>query len=428
MQLVTLDGSPEDVGRTLGELWRADLAADTEDFFARMAEEGLDEELLLRESRPYRRRIADLAPHMLEEMLATAEAAGVPEERFVAYQGLKYTFPQRVYKRDDWVEPREGCTSFMAIGEASGIAANLVHKNRDADMVPQSAHIKQIDGGRRVLGGGDVGHIGLCHALNADGLAGKTNSGNGVDTPLRHSISTTEILRHVVEQCSTCDEALERMRDLSAAGLITNGTGGCIWLFADREQGLIVEEVPFKLKWRFVEDEVEARGNEFKLPGMREEAPDTPRYATAIARMRELAGRAMPEDLNALSRSTANHPTSICHAKTNSATTSVVPFDRSTPPYWEMAVGHPNNTCYLPMSPAMPGLPRPVVDGSLWRLSERLFAANPVGAHPRLAMEEMETRFRHRHAAAHGPMEMAGALTQSVRELQVALQQAVRPE
>src|SRR5262249_33563020 len=160
------------------------------------------------------------------------------------------THPHRVYAEAEWVEPLpHGCTSFMATGKASGLPANLVHKNRDARPVPQAAHIKHVSGKRRVLGAGDVGDVGLCHALNADGLAGKTNSGNRMERPLRHSISTTEILRYVLEECATCDQALTVMRRLAQEGLISNGTGGCIWLFADRERGLIVEEVPFRIEW-----------------------------------------------------------------------------------------------------------------------------------------------------------------------------------
>ncbi len=94
----------------------------------------------------------------------TAAAAGVPAERFRAYMGLKYVMPVQLYAAPEWLvplAPPHGCTSFRATGRASGVAANLLHKNRDYRKLPQSAHVRQVTGKRRVLGAGDVGDVGM---------------------------------------------------------------------------------------------------------------------------------------------------------------------------------------------------------------------------------------------------------------------------
>ena len=58
----------------------------TEDhFIATMAEAGLGADFLLGKASSWEPRKQDFAPHMLVEMQATAEAAGVDEDRFGAY-------------------------------------------------------------------------------------------------------------------------------------------------------------------------------------------------------------------------------------------------------------------------------------------------------------------------------------------------------
>ena len=425
LDLIVLEGSPGDIGKTLGGLWARDLAADTDEYFGRMKEAGLDADALLREGEAYIRVLERVAPHLAEELHATGAAGGVDAERYVAYMGLKYCNLERIYKEDEWLEPREGCTSYMAIGSASGLEATLVHKNRDARQVPQAPVIRHVSGKHRVLGSSDVGDLGLCHALNSEGLAGKTNTGDPVDIPLRKTISNTEILRLVAETCATCEEAVEAMRFYSDRGLISNSNRGCIWLFADRQRGVIVEEAPFKIAWRFIENEVDARQNEFKLPEMTGNRPETFRYRLALDKVNELRGRVAPEDLNALSRSTENHPTSICHDATNSTTTSVLPFDRRRPVYWEMTCGHPNNTFFIPVSPDARGIPRVLADGTMWRMARKLHEANPLGPNPNLEFEAVETRFRERHKAANDTEALTDALVENVGEAEGMLGEAL---
>lgn len=426
--LIVLEGSPAEIGRKLGEVWAADLQADTDDYFRRMKEAGLTEDTLQKDAEAYLRLLDRVAPHLAEELQATGAAGGVEPGRYLAYMGLKYCNLERIHEDADWLQPREGCTSFMATGSATGIAGNLVHKNRDARQVPQAPVIRHVSGRHRVLGSSDVGDLGLCHALNAEGLAGKTNTGDPVDKSLRWTISNTEILRLVAETCATCDEALDAMRYYSDRGLISNGNRGCIWLFADRRRGLIVEEAPYKFAWRFVDDDVDARQNEFKLPEISGDREESFRYRLALDTVGELRGKVAVEDLNGLARSTENHPTSICHDATNSTTTSVLPFDASQPAYWEMTCGHPNNTFFIPMSPSAKGVPRVLADGTMWRMARRLHEANPVGPYPRLNFESVEDRFRGRQMEACGQEALTAALLENVQEVVDLLTQATADE
>jgi hypothetical protein len=423
--LIILEGDPADLGRQVGALWREKLPGEVDRFFATMAEAGLETGFLLSEARQWEARMRDFAPHVLVEMEATGQAGGVDAERFHAYTALKYCRPDRIYKAAEWLEPLQECTSFLATGRASGVTANLLHKNRDAWMTPQSVQIKQVTGTRRVLGGGSVGDLGLCHALNDAGLAAMTNTGSAIPVPLRNAICNTLVLRHLAETCTTCEQALEQLREIARLRLSSNGINGCIWLLADREVGLIVEETPTQIAWRFIEDEVDARQNDFRLPEFGEPIPPTKRYGTALARMRELSGRVRPEDLNDLSRSVLNYPESICHDSTNSATTSVLPHDPAAAPYWEMAVGQPNNTLYLPMSPWATGLPAGLVDGSFWELSARLHPTNKAGEQPSLDFGPPEQRFRERFANAVTPEARTQATAQAVREAEALLQEAI---
>ena len=414
--LIVLPEDPAAVGRQLGAIWRDRLPGILERFYATMASAGLDAPFLIREAAAWESRMRDFAPHMLAEMEATGAAAGVDADRFRAYCALRYCRPERIYKASEWLEPLEECTSFLAAGRACGLRANLLHKNRDAAMVPQAVTIRPIAGKQRVLGAGDVGDLGLCHALNGAGLAAMTNTGSAIPAPPRRAICNTLVLRHLAEDCTTCEQALERLGEIARRRLSSNGINGCIWLFADRGVGLIVEETPGKVAWRFVENGADARQNDFRLPEMGDPIPPTRRYATALARLRELAGKLRPEDFNALGRSALNYPEAICHDSTNSATTSVLPHDPSAAPYWEMAVGHPNHTFYLPMTPWGPGLPAPLVDGSFWELSARLLPRNRTGDDPPLDFASREQRFREGFLRASTAEGMAAATAEAVRE------------
>ena len=69
--LIVLEGSASEVGRTLGEMWAGDLGVDTEDYFYRMKEAGLEADTLLREGEAYIKVLERVAPLLAEELHAT---------------------------------------------------------------------------------------------------------------------------------------------------------------------------------------------------------------------------------------------------------------------------------------------------------------------------------------------------------------------
>lgn len=247
--LVRLAGTPGQIGTIWGAINKEHIVRDLEAAYVkRAAAAGISRDTLLERSAPSLQIIEKIAPHWLEEARATARAAGVDEELYLAY--LDGVVRNRFLGEDP-----EECTSYAVSRDHARDAAILFHKTRDNRDAPQAAYLVEssLEGINKFIAVSNAtGILGLSMMVNEKGLAGagdypanrkKDSSTLRLESaPDRfRGIMGGTILRHIAERASSCAEALAIIEDCVAKGWYAGGNvGGNHWLFVDRE-GTILE-------------------------------------------------------------------------------------------------------------------------------------------------------------------------------------------
>jgi len=86
MTMIPLAGTPEQVGTIWGGTNKEIIVRNMEaDYLERAAAAGISRQTLIERSATYVRIAEQIAPHWLAEARATARAAGVPEDLYIAY-------------------------------------------------------------------------------------------------------------------------------------------------------------------------------------------------------------------------------------------------------------------------------------------------------------------------------------------------------
>ncbi len=366
MDTVTLLGSACDIGRQVGALSRDALRRR---LLAQLGDESgwpvlLDDNADRCDA--YRELLLRFSPHWLGEAEGMAEGAGVPLEVLLLINSASAELKP----------PSAGdCTAFMVLGSASEDGANLFHKNRDNRPDTQLFFARHIDGQYGVLGGVEVGGLGLAHAVNEHGLAGANNTGS----PLAQASADVgfddrQILRMVAERAETCDEALRLCEELAAAGVARGDAGrfGMIFLFADPARGLVVEMTDREVWHEFHDDGLVCRSNHFLLDGaMSAAAPldasatTHQRYARAEELLRPCIGHLRPGDLLAAGRDTVGYPASLCNPSTVSMVTHQLAADLEHRTSW-VCNGYPLSAQTREWLHTEVATPVTYVDGTSW--------------------------------------------------------------
>lgn len=368
--LVTLTGTPAEVGAAYGRVTGACIRRYLGDFLVNVEVEGIGMAEIRRRTDVCHRIVDRLAPWWHEEMAAIAAAAGVGVAEYEAYVAQKYVI--RTTRPPSPPPAPHECTSFVSVGRASVGGASILHKNRDSAVRAQGLWVRQDAGCYRYLGGGDSGDHGLIHFVNEKGLAGAMNAGSANPDAEPDGWPTPQILRLVAERAATCQEALEIVREIVGQGWYTNGARGSIWFFVDRERGLIVENTRHDLDSTWIDHQIVAYANDFFLPGTRKwAAPDAEtntRYLSARAGAAALDGRVTPFDLLSLGRDETTEPRAMCSDSTVSGFTAVV---GDGPLGALVCLGNPASGMVVPFYIEAAGVPSFVMDGRLWTAIER---------------------------------------------------------
>lgn len=195
-------------------------------FLAECDKKGITNDVLLRRTSRADQIVGRIAPHWREESDAIALQAGIDPELYNAYLLGKYR----------GVAFQE-CTSYAAVGEATGDGRTLFHKNRDNVERPQAGYIKKTRvPGRSIFGfvaTGDVSDTGVMMMVNERGLAGSADVGASDPDWFGMGLTNPYGLRHIAETASTCREALEIVEWMTRDRLYAGGPVHTNWLFAD---------------------------------------------------------------------------------------------------------------------------------------------------------------------------------------------------
>lgn len=242
-KVVSLSGTPEQIGTRWGEFNRDAITRDMKEIYLEpAAQAGLSREQLLERTAFSLRIMKEIAPHWVDEFRATARAAGVDEELYLAYV-------------DGQVRKRflHECTSYAVSREFAEQGAILFHKNRDNVDRPQAAAIIEstLPGIHKFIVISDASRITCSMMVNDQGLAGaadypadrKKDSSNLTlppSEPRYRGLMSDAILRHIAERAATSQEALAILEQMVAQGYFAGGeVNGNHWLFVDRHGTMI---------------------------------------------------------------------------------------------------------------------------------------------------------------------------------------------
>ena len=247
--MVCLAGTPEQVGATWGEINKDVILRDMDaTFLNKAAEAGISREVLIERAAAFVRIAEKIAPFWLEEAAATARAAGVDEDLYIAF--IDGQSRNRFLHEDAIVE----CTSYAVSLDHARDGAILFHKTRDNVDRPQMATI--VDSSLKTINKfitiTDGSRIRCSMMVNDKGLAGSgdypANRKKDSSTlklepaePQYRGLMSGSVLRHIAERASDCSEALAIIEDFVANKYYSGGdVNGSHWLFVDRE-GVILE-------------------------------------------------------------------------------------------------------------------------------------------------------------------------------------------
>ena len=343
--LVTLEGSPADIGATWGHLNAKDIHEDMEKrFFALGQEHGIDRETLVERGRAFVSISKEVAPHWIEECYSIADAAGVDRDLYASYAGNVY---RGLFLGHE-------CTSYAVHKDYTKDGAILFHKSRDSAEKPQAVCLvaSQVPGVNRFITVTDTSVLACMMMVNDKGLAGSADTGGmRPGKPKFRGIMNTYLLRHIAERAGTCSEALALIEDFVQKGYYAGGgQTGTHWLFVDRH-GVILEvsNNAWEVTHAYHEDKVY-----FSVRG------DT----SAANALRNATG---PIDFHAFHN--ASRDPSLCFDTTRSAMT--VEIHPARPEYLTCAwASLPAKGLAFPLFMGCSGVPTPLVDGEVYRLQK----------------------------------------------------------
>ena len=376
LPVVELYGSPENIGAEYGKLAGKAAAREIELLEDNLARGQADKAELVENGKRLAEMLETFAPHWLAEAQVFCSVAGIEmEDYFALNSSLMSARPL----------PEE-CTCFLATGTATRTQESLLTKNRDFPRVPQSVYIKEMNGCQRFLGSGNPGDIGVAHFLNEKGLAAGGVTGQPTSDTSPAGLTERHLMRRIAETASTCQEALEMMREAVDRGqCMSEANASANVLFVDAQRGLIVENTAHIIEHQYIEDDVGVRGAT-ALPrilaaatGTSEEHSERRTYVTS--RLNQFKGMIDPGSMMRLSRE--YQPSKITNPGTVSAFTHIIREDESSllSQAW-VCCGNPNCSFYIPIHIGARGVHRSLVDGSFWQAAEAIFRA--LGAGDRL--------------------------------------------
>jgi len=248
-----LAGPPEQIGTTWGEINKDIIVRDMNaTYLSKAAEAGISRETLIERSALFVQIAKQVAPHWLEEAAATARAAGVDEDLYIAFTDGQSR--NRFLHEDAANDPIVECTSYAVSRDHARGGAILFHKTRDNIDRPQMVPIvdSSLEGVNKFIAVTDGSRIRCSMMVNDKGLAGsgdypahrkKDSSTLELEPaePQYRGIMGGGILRHIAERASNCADALAIIEEFVAKRYYSGGdVNGGHWLFVDRE-GTILE-------------------------------------------------------------------------------------------------------------------------------------------------------------------------------------------
>lgn len=258
------------------------------------------------------------------------------------------------------------CTSWIVLSDLTKNNTNILHKNRDALSRKSCVMFSPKNSRRKWIAIGDGGLTAM--GMTSTGLAGAMNSGElCINAPTDNKKkSPLRVLRAVLDSCDTAAQAVDKIKQLLAAGDYWFKGKGSIFFFLDAKEGYICEFTAKNFTVQHVTSGFSVRANIWMNPGMQTYSRNTvSSYLDSAARMYraysglnellDAKGKIELSDIFELSRVSkmpkgSSQGRALCFGATNSAASMEI--DREYPDVLSTiyaAIGHPRHTVYVPI-------------------------------------------------------------------------------
>ena len=422
-------GDPESIGKAMGNTFSNTLRKSALNFWNKTHLLGYNRTYINNVVMGRLSTLNDIAPAYIEEIIGMADALGVPQEALLSY----LLFDEISFQNQRESEPPQGCTSWVATGNATLTGHTLFHKNRDTS--PESQILVSVasegvysykaltsqDSPNRVSAG-----------INEHGLAVGNNFVFTFDVNI-FGISNLLANRRILEECRTVEEAYSKIEELSLSS-------GTIFFIADKEKAAIVEvkaSAMTSFEDSVIVDSIGYRANSFEVlegGGSSGTRHSDIRYEAAQTYLEERKGSLTLEDCFELSRhlnvpSTGVLPYdrpdgSIANYHTLFGATFEIPQEHTAylSTMWT-AIGNPCFSPYIPIHLGSAEVLESWSNGDLWNLVETLQDNNVGPQHaftPRFL--EIEQNFIQATRNLHEDIAillLGGQTTDAVTQLEV---------
>ena len=428
--IVRVAGTPEQVGTIWGALNKEIIVRDMDaTYLEKAAKAGISRQTLIERSAAFVRIAEDIAPHWLVEARATAKAAGVDEDLYLAFiDGQSRN--RFLHGEADGNVPDEAiveCTSYAVSRDCTKGGAIFFHKTRDNVDRPQMAGIVQssLETINKFITVTDGSRIRCSMMVNDQGLAGsadypaarkKDSSSLCLEAadPQYRGMMAGSILRYIAERASSCAEALAVIEDFVAKGYYAGGDiNGSHWLFVDRD-GVILEVCN---NARHVVSKIHSQKAYFSRLNK----------SAAALRLRESEEPVGFDLFHGISRDP-----SICFDSSISGMT--VEIDAERPELFSTAwIALPCRTAAFPLLMGQAGTPAVLADGSAYMMGRKSPSQTQRWQAMERAMhaekEQLKNTLTDSMATGNPPREPAGLLEQWSRDQASTIVKALgRPE
>ncbi len=342
----------------------------------------LPERLLAARRRDFARLLRQVAPHWLEEARGLAVGAGVSRSDILLLNCPPPELPAAT----------NNCTTFVAVGKRE----NRLFKIRDERNHPQQFVVYRQPRRLAFQAGRDIGNLGVAHAWNACAVAGANNTGSETlrvgDEP---RLNDCHMLRYFAERARTVEDIprlFERLAEAGAAGGAGPGRG-CIFIFADMVQGLILETAGEAAAVIRVRRGSRTVANHYLSAPARKWEAQPPRKNSLIRerRLRELLAGANGwpslREIFAFSRDRKSSPQCLCNDDRRhfwmTLSVQLQVIDRRDPRASRNYVccGNPRHSVFLPAPLDLAGVCAPLANGRLYREADRLYQRHRCNGH-----------------------------------------------
>lgn len=399
--VVCLSGSPEVRGAAYGSSVGPLIKDNLRMFWEAAEGKGISSSNLVDRALAFEQSMPE---HMLIELRATADAAGIPYGELLAMN-----------RYGPSVSGHDGCTIFAAVGSGSETGNTIASKNRDANKPNILLVVEPYEDMHGFVAVTGAGEWGVSFGLNDAGLC---DGNNWMPVPEYYEPGLGELPlnRLVLEMCSSVDDAIEYVVDVPKYG-------GTTVMVADSTKAAFIEAVSTcyvtdtvcDTAWQVIEDGVGVHTNHYTLEPfiswVKEDefgyfwVPSVARYDRGLALLEENDCTVDSKAVISFTRDLENfansqpmeiidaHPEfpwgtwgfgwpgfSICNSRTVSA--GVFEIDSKHPSMLSTMWTSINNPCYSAYFPVHNGLIADsaqvleglsdYVSGDVWKLADRL--------------------------------------------------------